>query len=96
MRKPRNIAQNQAWDYLQQQPGQVNLKSENEPGTTETLSCSDFEEEQMDNQTKNDPGSGEKSLKPNTTLTASDFDSSSQNETQSESVPNHQLFSNHH
>ena len=49
---PRNKEQRTAWRYLQEQRGRANLETENEPGITETVSCSDFEEEQIDNQTE--------------------------------------------
>ena len=42
--KPNNIVEQQASCYLQGQREQANLQSTSEPGLTETISCSVFEE----------------------------------------------------
>lgn len=75
--KPKNKKEKEAFRYLQEQR---ELTRPSESGPKETISCSDFEEEETATET-NAPTSEQESK----ILTASDFESSSQ--TQSESVP---------
>lgn len=86
--KPKNKVERKAYRYLQEQR-ELTLPTTSESFPTATISCSDFEEEETaEATTETNPRTSEQeeaSLQERKNLTASDFESSSQ--TQSESVP---------